>query len=81
VLETAAPLLEVLRLCVNRPPPPGMRLDVAVPLPSDFLTTHSRLHHLFVNGTVLSSWAIASGVPLASLTLLSVHAPGIHRAR
>ena len=78
LLETAAPLLEVLRLCVKQHPP-GMRLDVAVPLPSNFLATHPRLRHLFVDGAHLSSWAIAPGVPLASLTLLSIHAPDPRR--
>ena len=79
LLETAAPLLEVLWLRVD-PHRPGMRHDVAVPLPSNFLATHPRLRRLFVDGALLSSWAIAPGVPLASLTLLSICAPDPRRA-
>ena len=74
LLETVAPLLEVLRLCVEQHPP-RIPYDVAVPLPSNFLATHPHLRRLSVDGALLSSWAIAPGAPLASLTFLSIHAP------
>ena len=75
LLETAAPLLEVfgLHVDVHRP---GTRHDVAVPLPRNFLATHPRLRRLNVHGAFLSSWATpAEGLPLSSLTYLSICAP------
>jgi hypothetical protein len=57
-----------------------MRHNIVVPLPSNFLTTHPRLHCLFVDGALLSSWTIAPGVPLASLMHLSICAPDPRRA-
>jgi hypothetical protein len=45
---------------------------VAVPLPCNFLSTHLRLHHVFVEGAFLSSWAAG---PLTSLTVQSISGP------
>jgi hypothetical protein len=75
LLETAAPLLEAfcLRVDVHRP---GTRHNVVVPLPPNFLATHPRLRRLNVNGAILSSWATPpGGLPLSSLTHLSILAP------
>lgn len=74
LLETAAPLLEVLWLRVY-PHRPGTRHDVPVPLPHNFLFTHPRLRRLIVDGAHLASWAVSPAPPLAALTLLNVCTP------
>jgi uncharacterized membrane protein YgcG len=75
ILETAAPLLEVICLRVDAHRP-GTRHNVVVPLPRNFLATHPRLCRLNVNGAFLSSWATPpGGLPLSSLTHISILAP------
>jgi len=74
LLETAAPLLEVLWLRVY-PHRPGTRHDVPVPLPHNFLFTHPRLRRLIVDGAHLASWTVSPAPPLTALTLLNVCAP------
>lgn len=55
---------------------PGTRHNVVVPLPRNFLATHPRLRRLNINGAFLSSWATPpGGLPLSSLTYLSILAP------
>ncbi|KAH9048662.1 hypothetical protein EDB83DRAFT_2676925 [Lactarius deliciosus] len=73
LLETAAPHLETLWLCVN-PHRPGSLPNVALALPQNFLATHPRLRRVVLENALLSSWA-PSPSPLSHLVVLIVTAP------
>ncbi|KAI0297862.1 hypothetical protein B0F90DRAFT_1818956 [Multifurca ochricompacta] len=72
LLETAAPLVEILWLHVDAHCSWSLH-DTPAGLLPNFLLTHLRLRRLLIEGASLSSWS--GRRPLTQLTVLNIHAP------
>ena len=70
LLHAAAPLLESLWLCVY----PHSSDNTPIALPDNFLATHPRIRHLYLEQAFLASWAPGPG-PLTRLVSITVSAP------
>ncbi|KAH9052534.1 hypothetical protein EDB87DRAFT_501912 [Lactarius vividus] len=74
LLQTPAPHLETLWLCLN-PHRPGSLPNIALALPKNFLATHPRLRRIVLENALLSSWAPGPS-PLSHLVVLIVTTSG-----
>ena len=74
LLKAAAPLLEVLWLCID-PHEHGSALPNApIALPDNFLATHPRIRRLYLEQAFLANWVHGPSA-LTQLVVFSIHAP------